>query len=95
MKKVAAVQPPAVLALGLFLSIVQRRLEFMNRSRRVSRLAVALMWLVPGTGLLGTSCAKELRDGLVDAGVAFVGDTATDVLEALFPLGDCLSGQSV
>ena len=66
----------------------------MNRSRRVSRLAMALMWLVPGTGLLGTSCVKELRDGLIDAGVAFVGDTAADVLQALFPLGDWLSGPS-
>ena len=66
----------------------------MTRPRTISRVTATLIWLVPGTAILGTSCTTEFRDSLVDAGASFVADTAADVLEALFPVGDWLSGAS-
>ena len=66
----------------------------MTRPRTVSRITAALIWLVPGTAVLNTSCATEFRDSLVDAGAGFLADTAADVLEALFPVADWLSGAS-
>jgi len=64
----------------------------MTKPRRISRLAAAMLWLAPGATVLGSSCARELRDSLIDTGVGFVGDTASDLLYALFPVGDWLAG---
>ncbi len=66
----------------------------MRKRRVISRIAIALMWLVPGTMALGSSCARELRDSMVDAGTGFVADTAVDVLEVLFPVADWLTPAS-
>ena len=60
----------------------------MTRRRWTIRAAKMLLWLVPGTTLLGTSCTQEFRDGLIDAGVVFMTNTATEVLQALFPVAD-------
>jgi len=60
----------------------------MSRPHRISRIAMALLWFVPGTMVLGSSCARDFRDDLVAAGTGFVADTAIDVLEALFPVAD-------
>ena len=57
-------------------------------------MAMAGMWLFPGTGLLSTSCTKEFRDSLIDAGAEFVQETASDVLSVLFPIGDWISAAS-
>ena len=64
----------------------------MSRPGKVSRIVVALMWLVPGTVVLGSSCAKDVRDTLIDAVVGFVGDAASELLRALFPVADWLDG---
>jgi len=55
------------------------------------RVALALLWLVPGTMTLATSCGKEFRDAAVGAASDFVSETIGDVLGTLFPVGNWLN----
>ena len=40
---------------------------------------------VPGAFVLGTSCVESIRESAVDGSLGFVEDTATSILEQLFP----------
>ena len=57
-------------------------------SKWISR---ALLWIIPGSAVLGTSCAGDIRKNLVAAGLGFVKDGAGSVLDAAFPVADWLS----
>ncbi len=41
--------------------------------------------VVPGAFVLGTSCAESIRESLVDGSLGYVEDTASSILEQLFP----------
>lgn len=45
-----------------------------------------VMWAVPGSAILPSSCASDIRDSLVAAGLDFVEDSARAVLDAMIPL---------
>ncbi len=57
-------------------------------SKWISR---ALLWIIPGSAVLGTSCAGDIRKNLVAAGLGFVKDGAGSVLDTAFPVSDWLS----
>jgi hypothetical protein len=40
---------------------------------------------VPGALVLGSSCVESIRESAVDGSLGFVEDTATSILEQLFP----------
>jgi hypothetical protein len=40
---------------------------------------------VPGAFVLGASCADSIRESFVDGSLGFVEDTASSILEQLFP----------
>ena len=42
-------------------------------------------WAVPGAFILGASCAESVRESAVDGSLGFIEDTATSILEQLFP----------
>lgn len=47
---------------------------------------------LPGSTLLGTSCAEDIRLSLVSAGLDFIEGSAGTILEALFPVEDFVGG---
>ncbi|GMU22465.1 MAG: hypothetical protein AMXMBFR13_25510 [Phycisphaerae bacterium] len=51
-----------------------------------------VMWLVPGSMVLGTSCGAQLKDSVVGAGVDFVGQSVLTALEILIPVEDIVAG---
>lgn len=60
----------------------------MTRSGWVTRITKAILWIVPGTTLLGTSCGVEVRNSLIGATADFAGDSLTILLGALLPIED-------
>lgn len=54
-------------------------------------ISKALLWIIPGSAVLGTSCAGDIRKSLVSAGLGFVEDSAGTVLEATFPVEEWVS----
>lgn len=62
----------------------------MTKRRWFVRIGVLAMWVVPGTGVLGTSCLYDVRKSVVAAGLDFVNSGADLVLADLFPLKDIL-----
>lgn len=54
----------------------------MMQSKWMTRLA---MWAVPGSLVLGTSCATEMRDAAINAGATFVGNFLSAVLTGFLP----------
>ena len=66
----------------------------MTKSPWIIRLVQRMMWLVPGAAIVGTSCGlTDIRDAAVAAGLDFVEDSASEVLNAVFPVGEILSGE--
>lgn len=51
--------------------------------KSVGRRLAALV--VPGAFVLGTSCAESIRESFVDGSLGYVEDTASSILEQLFP----------
>lgn len=47
---------------------------------------------LPGSALLGTSCAEDVRLSLVSAGLDFIESSAGTVLETLIPVDDFVDG---
>ncbi|GMU21777.1 MAG: hypothetical protein AMXMBFR13_18660 [Phycisphaerae bacterium] len=64
----------------------------MRRQRQLIRVGKVVLWLVPGTAVLGTSCAADLRDAVTGAGVDFVGVATGELLQALFPVDQMVNG---
>jgi len=64
----------------------------MTRSCWVTRTVRLIMWLVPGAGMFGSSCASDVRESLVAASLDFVEESAGEVLNALIPVDEVLSG---
>ena len=64
----------------------------MKGFRRLTRKATIVLWVASGSVLLGSSCASDIRDSLVSAGLDFVGDSAITVLETFVPVEDILTG---
>jgi hypothetical protein len=50
------------------------------------RLGAWVVLAVPGASLMGTSCLEDVRQSLVAGGLDFVESSATELLEAAFPL---------
>lgn len=63
----------------------------MKRRRWIGRVFVVLAYLVPGAAVMGTSCAADVRDTVIDAGVDFVGDSVGEFLDALFPVSEIVA----
>lgn len=61
----------------------------MNR-KWVTRTVKMILWLVPGTMLLGTSCGAELRASSIGALADFVGASLGELLEAWVPVDNLL-----
>lgn len=57
-------------------------------SRWISR---AMLWIIPGSMILGTSCVGDIRKSIVAAGLGFVEDSAGAFLESTFPVSDLLT----
>lgn len=51
-----------------------------------------LLWTVPGVAVLGSSCAADLKNAVVSAGLDFVEDSVGEALNTLIPVGDVLAG---
>jgi hypothetical protein len=66
----------------------------MKRSRWLSRVLRSMLFLVPGTALLGSSCAADLRDSVAAAGMDFVEDATLQFLKSVFPVQDILNPQA-
>ncbi len=49
------------------------------------RIIRGARWLVPGAALMGSSCAADLRDVILAAGVDFVGDWIAAILSGYLP----------
>ena len=64
----------------------------MDGLRKMARKATVILWIVTGSVLLGSSCAADIRDTLVGAGLDFVGDSAVTVLETFVPVEAILTG---
>ena len=60
----------------------------------VMRTATFVMWLATGTVMLGSSCAADVRDSLVSAGLDFVEDSASAVLERMVPVEEMMNGEA-
>ena len=54
----------------------------------VVRIGRGLGLVASGGMVLGTSCARDIRESLVSAGLDFVEGSAGIVLEALFPVDE-------
>lgn len=63
----------------------------MRRPLWAIRFMKALMLLLPGATVLGTSCGVETRDAAIGAGADFVGDSIGAILNALFPVEEWLT----
>lgn len=66
----------------------------MTRNRWLIRLLRAMMWAVPGAAVAGSSCASDIKDAAVAAGLDFVEDSIGEVLSTLVPVADVLAGVS-
>ena len=64
----------------------------MKRRRWGVRVLVVLAYLAPGAVLMGSSCAVDVRDAVLDAGVSFIGDTVSQLLDAVFPVEQIVAG---
>ena len=64
----------------------------MKRRRWGVRVLVVLAYLAPGAVLMGSSCAADVRDAVINAGVSFIGDAASQLLDAVFPLEEIVAG---
>jgi hypothetical protein len=60
----------------------------MNLSNRRNWIAL----LFPGASLLGSSCAQDIRNSIVAAGLDFVEQSAGTVLDALVPVEEFVAG---
>lgn len=61
----------------------------MNRSTCIVRYVVkGAIWLAPGMIVLGTSCAQDVQNSMVAAGLDFVKSSSKDVLTTVFPIKD-------
>ena len=63
----------------------------MRRWRWSSGLLKMVLWVVPGTALLGSSCASDIRDAVRGAGLDFVEGAAGQVLETFIPVDNLLA----
>jgi|CXWL01.1.fsa_nt_gi hypothetical protein len=57
----------------------------------VVRFGRGLVLVASGGMVLGTSCARDIRESLVSAGLDFVEGSAGIVLESLFPIEDAIN----
>lgn len=62
----------------------------MRNSVKISKRLMA--WALPGALVLGTTCASEIRDAAVSAGLDFAEGTFSLVLETLLPVEDIITG---
>lgn len=63
----------------------------MNRNAK-QRMVKWIVLLAPGAGVLGTSCAEDIRRAVVAAGLDFVEGAAGTALETFIPVDELLSG---
>jgi len=66
----------------------------MKEFHSMMRKATFMMWTASGTVMLGSSCAADIRDSIMSAGLDFVADSAKTVLDTLVPVEDMLNGQN-
>lgn len=64
----------------------------MKGFRRLMQKATIVLWIASGSVLLGSSCASDIRDTLVSAGLDFIDASAITVLETFVPVEDILTG---
>ena len=64
----------------------------MKRSYWMIRVFRGIAWAIPGTALLGSSCASDVKGAAVAAGLDFVEDSIGEVLGTLIPVADVLAG---
>ena len=64
----------------------------MNMRHSSARLVRLALVVLPGSAVLATSCAQDIRNTIVLAGLDFVEGAAGTLLEAAFPVGEILTG---
>ena len=64
----------------------------MANARWMTRVVRMFMWLGCGAVVLGSSCASDVMNALVAAGLDFVEGSAETVLETVLPLETMLGG---
>lgn len=66
----------------------------MTTHRRRRFVIRVLIWALPGGMILTTSCGRDVRNALTDAGTTFLAQSASDLLQALFPVADWVADQN-
>lgn len=63
----------------------------MFRSQQLAKIFRFIICLSPGGLLYGSSCASDIEDALVAAGLDFIEATAEDVLRTFIPISEILN----